>query len=316
MMFRDWFKEKLEETQNFLEEYGKLFFALVGVFVLLISFYFIFIKSDGRSLTVTFFDVGQGDSIFIETPSHKQILIDGGPNNKVMQKLDSRMGFFDNDIDVMVVTHADADHVTGLIPVLEKYKVKNIIESPVKGKTEVFDLLEKDIEKESHFAQGSDGTRKNGGATVYIAKTGDEINFGDGVIIKILYPNKNISSKDDTNEASVSILLTYQEKTFLLTGDLPTVRESKLIESGLLPNDITVYKAGHHGSKSSSGVQLLSYIKPYYSVISAGKDNKYGHPNVETMERLKKYSKVIFSTIDLGDIEFEIKGKELTVINY
>ncbi len=323
-MLNDWLKEKFENVKIFLEEYGKIFFASVGVVVLFVCLYFIFIKTNEGELTVTFFDVGQGDSIFVETPSHKQMLIDGGPNNKVMQKLNSKMGFFDNDIDVVVATHADADHITGLIPVFEKYNVKNVIESPVKGKTEVFNLLDNEIE--SHSAKSSDGTRneKNGGANptspkgfdgarVYIAKTGDEIDFNDGVIAKVLYPVQNLSSKTDTNEASVCILLTYQDKTFLFTGDLPSVRENKLIESNLLSENVTIYKAGHHGSKNSSGEQLLSYIKPYYAVISAGKDNKYGHPNIETIERLKKYGKVIFSTIDLGDVEFILNGKSFEV---
>ena len=250
-------------------------------------------------MVVAFFDVGQGDSIFIQTPSGKQMLIDGGPNDKVMRGLDKEMPMFDRSIDVVVATHADADHVTGLIPVLEKYKVAHIIESPVKGKTNIFDDLEKHIANEN--------------ADVHVGKIGDVIDFNDGVIATVLYPGVGERGTDavcrgDTNECCVSILLTYLDKNFLFSCDLPSTREGKLIESGLLPHDITVYKAGHHGSKTSSGDQLLSYIKPYYSVISAGKDNRYGHPNIETLERLKKYSKVILSTIENGEVKFEMRG--------
>jgi competence protein ComEC len=98
-----------------------------------------------------------------------------------------------------------------------------------------------------------------------------------------------------------------------LTGDLPTAYESSLASSGLLAKNITVYKAGHHGSKTSSGEQLLSYIKPEYAVISAGKDNKYGHPNGEALERLQKYSKEILSTIERGTITFVSDGRIVEV---
>lgn len=299
------FSEKVSIVKEWLNNYGKLFLSSAIISVSLFFIYLIYSFSPKGELKVVFFDVGQGDSIFIETPSHKQILIDGGPNNVVLERLASEMNFYDRDIDLIIETHADADHVTGLIPVLEKYNVKNIVASPVKGKTNIFSDLDSHIDNE-----------KGDGANVYLGKIGDEIDFQDGVTIKILYPNKNISVKTDTNDASVSTLLNYADKNFLFTGDLPTTRENYLLTSSFLPKDITVYKAGHHGSKTSSGELLLSYIKPYYSVISAGRDNKYGHPNIETIDRLKKYSKVIFSTIDFGSIEFVTNGKEINVSSF
>ena len=119
--------------------------------------------------------------------------------------------------------------------------------------------------------------------------------------------------KNDTNDASVSLILTYGDETFLLTGDLPGTEETKLLQSSL-PKNVTVYKAGHHGSKYSSSEPLLSYIHPEYAVISAGKDNKYGHPNPEALERLKKYSKEIISTIDRGTISFMADGRMMEVV--
>lgn len=297
MIINDWLKEQKEKIKLFLDDNGRL--VLIVSFIVIIFSCLIFLNTKTRDgeMVVAFFDVGQGDSIFIQTPSGKQMLIDGGPNDKVMRGLDKEMLMFDRSIDVVVATHADADHVTGLIPVLEKYKVTHIIESPVKGKTNIFDDLEKHIANEN--------------ADVHIGKTGDVIDFNDGTVATILYPNANYFDDGKTNEACVSILLTYFDKSFLFSCDLPSTREGKLIESGLLPHDITVYKAGHHGSKTSSGDQLLSYIKPYYSVISAGKDNRYGHPNIETLERLKKYSKVILSTIESGEVKFVMRGSEL-----
>jgi competence protein ComEC len=151
------------------------------------------------------------------------------------------------------------------------------------------------------------------GAGRYVATASSVIDFGDGVTAIILYPKKNISSRVETNDASVSLVLVYGEHSFLLTGDLGTSYEHALI-SDKLPKKVTVYKAGHHGSNTSSGALLLSRITPEYSIISAGKDNMYGHPNSETIERLQKYSRETLSTIDKGSITFSSNGKMVEVV--
>ncbi len=290
-----------ERVSKYREEYGKV---SVFIFLLLIIFligFFCFDISSPKKLQVTFFDIGQGDAIFIETPSGKQMLIDGGANALVLEKLASEMSYFDRSLDVVVATHGDADHVTGIIPVLRTYDVSTIVESSIKSESGIFDELQNEINKE---------VRK--GASVHTASRGDVINLGDGVLATILYPKKNISSRTETNDASVSLVLTYGEHSFLLTGDLSSSYEHTLI-SDKLPKKITVYKAGHHGSNTSSSGLLLSRIRPEYSIISAGKNNKYGHPHVETMERLQKYSQEILSTIDKGSITFVSDGRLLKV---
>jgi competence protein ComEC len=285
--------------KQWFEEYGKVSICIVAIFISIILCYEIISLITPQKLRVSFLDVGQGDSILIQTPSGHDMLIDGGATNIVLERLAKQMSFFDRSIDVVVATHPDADHVTGLIPVLEKYNVEKIIISKVEGETGIFEDLNNHI--------------KNEGAHIIIAEVGDEINFNDDVSAKILFPTKNyIAKKNDTNDASVSMVLQYDDITFLLTGDLPTTNESKLISGGLTKN-ITVYKAGHHGSKSSSGEQLLTYIRPEYAIISAGKDNTYGHPNIETLERLQKYAKEIVSTIDRGTISFRTDGRLLEI---
>lgn len=278
-------------------EYGKIIFVAFFVSISLVSLSIIVTFSITKKLEVSFLDVGQGDAILIQTPSGKTMLIDGGVSGVVLERLADRLSYFDHNIDVMVATHPDADHVTGLIPVLEKYTTRIILTSPITSDTKIFSELENYIVDEH--------------ADIHVARSGDVIDFHDGVIAKILYPGKNYhEKKNDTNDASVSIVVTYGDKSFLLTGDLPTTEESHLL-LGVLPKNITVYKAGHHGSKYSSGEQLLSYIKPEYGVISAGKNNRYGHPSPETLERLEKYSKEIISTIDRGTITFSTDGNGL-----
>ncbi len=295
----EWMKEKKEVVLRFFSSYGKVSLVLLLVVTLSILVSILVHLTVPKKLQVSFLDVGQGDSILIQTPSGHDMLIDGGVSNRVLERLSSRMSYFDRDIDVVVATHADADHVTGLIPVLEKYKVTHVITSPLKGDTGVFDELEKYIQDE--------------GGEVHVAESGDEVDFGDGVVARVLYPEKNFIPRGrDTNDASVVLLITYGSESVLLTGDLSSEYESKLVGSNL-PRHVTIYKAGHHGSKYSSGEQLLSYIKPTYAVISAGKDNRYGHPNNEMIERLETYSEMILSTIDRGTITFLLDGKKVEV---
>lgn len=295
----EWFQNCKKKYGEVFRGYGKVIFLFVLLSVGLMSVCLVISFISPKKLRVSFLDVGQGDAILIQTPSGKQMLIDGGATNVIRERVAHEMSYFDRDIDVIVATHPDADHVTGLIPILEKYKVHTIVVSPVDNDTNIFDDLNKHIDDEH--------------ADVHVAHTGDVIDFHDGVMAQILYPDKNYrEKKNNTNDASVSMVVTYGDESFLLTGDLPGTEEPKLIQQDL-PKNVTVYKAGHHGSKYSSGEQLLSYIHPEYAVISAGKDNRYGHPNSETLERLQKYTKEIISTIDRGTISFVTDGRMMEV---
>lgn len=293
-----WKKEMTEKMKMFFHEYGKVCLVGISFSISLISVIFLISLLQPAKLKVSFLDIGQGDAILIQTPSGHEMLIDGGPSNVVLARMSEQMNYFERDLDVVIATHGDADHVTGLIPVIEKYDVKRVVRSPIKSKTGVFEDLEARIERE--------------GADVRIGKRGDEIDFGDGVIAYVLYPNDKISSSADTNDASVSVVIRYGEHSFLLSGDLTSKYEAQLI-GDKLPKHVTVHKAGHHGSKTSSGEHLLTYIKPEYSVISAGKENKYGHPNPEAIARLEKYAKEILSTIDRGTITFASDGRMMEV---
>jgi competence protein ComEC len=282
----------------FLIEHGKIFVFLISILILLIALAYIVHQSMPKALKVSFLDVGQGDAILIQTPGGHDMLIDGGPSDSVLSQLSKEMSFFDRDLDVVIATHGDADHITGLIPVLKKYNVHAIVQSPISARTEIFEDLAQHIEEEQ--------------TNIVIGRKGDVIDFSDGVLVRVLHPVKTISSKTEINDASVSVLLTYGDHSFLLTGDLTSKYEPKLIGTAL-PKHVTVYKAGHHGSKTSSSKHLLSYIKPEYAVISAGRDNRYGHPNEETVERLTVYAKEILGTYDRGTITFVSDGRKLVV---
>jgi beta-lactamase superfamily II metal-dependent hydrolase len=287
-------------VRSWWKDHGALSFVSILFLCSIFFLWTLIVLCAPQKLRISFLDVGQGDAILIKTPSGHDMLIDGGGGNVVLEKLSHTLSYFDKHLDIVVETHPDADHVTGLIPVLGKYDVDTIVTSPLAGHTGIFDELQRAIDDEK--------------AVVRVGRKGDRIDFGDGVVAHILYPAQNFQkSNQDTNDASVSVLITYGDQSILLTGDLPSTYEGELLGKDL-PRHNTIYKAGHHGSKYSSGDQLLSYIRPEYSVISAGKNNTYGHPHAEVMERLSVYSQEVLSTIDKGTINFFLDGHNVRVL--
>jgi competence protein ComEC len=283
---------------SFLKKYGMVMGVVFLFCISACATYGVIVMTKNQTLRVSFFDVGQGDAIFIQTPSGYDVLIDGGRDARILERLSSSMSYFDHSIDVVIATHPDADHVTGLVPVLKKYDVKHVVMSPLESETGIFSTLTEHIHNE--------------GAEIHKASVGDVMDFGDGVVMRVLYPKSDVRSDVDTNDASVAVLITYGTQSVLLTGDMSSAYEHLLIQDDL-PKSVTIYKAGHHGSKTSSGELLLSRIRPEYAVVSAGKDNTYGHPHIEAIDRLQNYSKEIISTIDRGTIRFISDGNTLSL---
>jgi len=256
-------------------------------------------------LRVYFFDIGQGDSIFVDTPSHGRILIDGGPNRRVLSELGKVLPFSDKRIDVVIETHPDKDHIGGLPEVINRFKVGLFLEPGVESENRIDDELHR-VLKEKNVPS-------------FLARRGMTIDFLDGVKLVILFPNQDVS-RWETNDASIIAKLVYGEKSFLLTGDA-TIKSENLLMSLDLPTgqagseiiNSTVLKAGHHGSRTSTSPLFAERVSPEYAVISAGKDNSYGHPHKETIDTLSKVGAKILSTIGLGTIEFETDGEALRV---
>jgi len=247
-------------------------------------------QKDGL-LKVYFFDIGQGDSIFIETPSGHQLLIDGGPGNTVLSKLGEVMPFYDKDIDVVVVSHPHADHIVGLINILNRYDVKNIVEA-------------KESYNSSEFKAWQEAV-KNENANNVEAVAGKVIDLGDGVTLTILHPFESVAGDNPKNphDDVVVAMLKYKDLEIILTGDMEIRVERRLIMEGY-DLDSDVLKIGHHGSKSSSSVNWLTAVSPKQAVISVGRDNRYGHPHQEVLERLSNTE--ILRTDEKGNIEIDL----------
>jgi len=256
--------------------------------------------SQPKLLEVNFFDVGQGDAIFIETPESHQILIDGGPGETILEKLGNEMPFWDRTIDLVILTHPHSDHLKGLIDVLERYQVENILWTGINYDSQLYQEWQRMIEKE--------------GAKIYIARAGQKI-ISSEVVLEVLYPFESFKGKEvkDLNDTSISTRLIFGEKPFLFTGDASQEVELALIKNfqeGLKSN---VLKVGHQGSRTSSAQEFVKQVLPEIAVISVGKDNSYGHPHQEVLDTLEKYDITVLRTDKDGDIKIISDGKNLKI---
>lgn len=269
------------------------FFIFINAFIWLA----VFAREEDGILTVAFLDVGQGDAIFIEAPGGNQILIDGGPDSSVVRELSSVMSFFDRSLDVVVATHPDKDHISGLIEVLKHYEVSYFLEPHVMHDSGVYQSLRAAVEDE--------------GLEVKEARRGMRINLGEGVFAEILFPDRDVF-RVETNLSSIVMQLTYGEVKFLFTGDAPQSIERYLtsLDGTRLLSD--VLKVGHHGSKTSSDRNFVSAVSPRIAVISAGARNSYGHPHKEVLDTLRVFDVEVLSTAREGTLLLKSDGKTLT----
>jgi competence protein ComEC len=255
-------------------------------------------EGDGTTLKVTFFDVGQGDSIFIESPTGTQVLIDGGPDGTVLRRLANQMGYWDRTLDMVVATHEDKDHVGGLPDVFNNYRVGTFLRTENQGES-----------AEAHII---DQLSLREGSEIINARRGTEYDLGASTTLTVLFPDTDPSMLD-SNTSSIVLKLVYGTTTFLFTGDSPQNIEGHL--AFMDPDGIksTVLKLGHHGSKTSTSEYFLSKVRPEYAIVSAGKCNRYGHPHKEVVERLNARDIQIFNTADVGTVTFTSDGVRLNV---
>jgi len=272
--------------------YSSLFFILLLAIILAVIIFY----SQKNSLKVVFFDVGQGDAILISEGS-SQLLIDGGKDGKLLlEKLGKYIPFWDRNIEMVVASHPDQDHIGGLPSVFGAYKVDSVLETKMQSDSQIYKKLEDDIRQ---LADQNNIEKIE-------AKKDVAIKFPNGVIAEVLYPLDSITdiNAKDTNAASVVVKLTIGKNKFLFTGDLPMQQEQELLAKNV---DVSsgILKIAHHGSKYATSDAFLDAVKPQDAIISVGKNNSYGHPNQETLQRLSAHKSKIFRTDEIGDIVYE-----------
>lgn len=257
-----------------------------------------------RALTLTFLDVGQGDSILITSPTQVQVLIDGGKDRIVLRRLAEEMPFYDRSIDMLVATHPDADHITGLIDVLERYKVATLVHPGVLHDTPATESLFTLVAEERQRRKGHSVS-----FTEQVARRGYVYDIGGGAVLRVLFPDRD-ATHFETNTASIVMRLEYGATSALLTGDSPAEIEKYLISIDGVTLKSDILKLGHHGSDTSSSEEFLGYVNPEWGIVSAGKDNSYGHPHQEIVDRLNRFGISMKNTVDEGSVTFTSNGKE------
>lgn len=252
-------------------------------------------RREGK-LIVAFLNIGQGDSIYIESPTGTQILIDGGPDGSVIAELSHVMPFYDRTIDALLVTNPDQDHFAGFIDVLERYTVGSVFESGTGKDSDTYKTLQHKIEEEH--------------ATHTFLRRGQSLDLGGGAYIRILFPDRDVHGLE-SNPGSLVMQLVYGKTKVMLMGDSIEAVENFVTELDGASLQSNILKLGHHGSRTSTGEKLLAAVKPMVGIVSAGCNNKYGHPHQETLERLAAVNVPYLTTCIEGTIEFQSDGENL-----
>lgn len=245
------------------------------------------------SFKIFFLDVGQGDATYIKTSNGEDILIDGGPDNQVLSELGKVMDFSDNEINLVILSHPHADHLSGLIEVANRYKINQIWESGVDYPSATYDAW-KNLIKEKNIPDK-------------FVSEGDSYEFSN-VKITVVYPLLSLEKKtiDNLNNSSIINRVDYGNFSGLFTGDAEIEVQQKLLDKNIFAD---VLKVAHHGSSNGLSEDFLKVVRPAIAVASVGKDNKYGHPMESTINLLKKYLVKIYRTDQNGTIEVSSDGQ-------
>lgn len=257
-------------------------------------------KPVGGELQVTTLDVGQGDSILIETPGQHTLLVDTGPPNRGRTILGYLRAEGVTRLDALVLTHSDADHIGSAAEVLDGIPVECVYLGSDRGETQLQRELDTTIERH--------------GIPVQPVRRGDRLKADPAVEIEVLNPAQGSRDTSDANGQSVVLLIQYGQKKFLLEGDADTEAEREMLEAyGSRTLDVDVLKAGHHGSQSSSSQSFLDALTPEVALISVAAKNRYHHPNPGVVERLRGEGATVYSTAQQGVLEVRTDGQRLWV---
>lgn len=254
--------------------------------------YFLFSVSSWRQTNyfrIVFFDVGQGDSVLIVTPTGQTILIDGGPDASVLRELGRVLPFWLRKLDLVILTHAHDDHLAGLIDILKRYQVKRILVSNYNNKTPLTEAWQVSL--------------INSKSEIIKAQEGLVFNFSSNCFLKILAAEEIAT---DENDLSIVSLFSCLDKNIFLGGDASTKIENKINIS-----QVDIAKASHHGSITSNSQSFLDKIKPNLVVISAGINNKFNHPSPIILNRLLTGGVNIFRTDLAGTVYFLANNKSI-----
>ena len=267
---------------------------LVLANLILIIYFFPFSTQKGK-LQVVFLDIGQGDAILIQTPNGKNILIDGGPDRTIIYKLSSYIPQNRRRIDLMILTHPDVDHLTGLIEVLKYWDVKNVIYNGAEDDDPIYQQWQNLIRAKN--------------IPIFAIRKEQIVRIEKDLYFDFFWPDKDMRGQyfDNDNFYSLVMKLNFKNNSILFMGDAEKDVEEELIGRNInLRADIL--KVAHHGSKNATSLKFLEKVRPVYAVVSVGKDNPFGHPSFRVISNLKRMGINILRTDKIGDIIFRSNG--------
>lgn len=283
---------------------SKIFWIVFTVIVLALgAWFFSDLKAD-ENLHIYFLDVGQGDSIYARRMNNFDLLIDGGPGSKILSELGKIMPFYDHKIDYIILTHPHADHLSGLIEVLRRYEVGQIVATDA-------------VHTTAEYQQWLELIRQKN-IPYKLARAGEEINLDSEVKLKILWPTESYTNKnvDNLNNTSVVAKLVYNKFSVLLPGDAEEEVQKELLKAencqpkaGNCELKADILKVAHHGSSNGSNINFLKAVDPFVAIISVGKDNKFGHPAPDTLKKLDSVGVQTYRTDQNGTIEITSDGQ-------
>ncbi len=305
-----------------IEGSTKLVLGLAIIFIVLGILFILESQKVGKPRLI-FCDIGQGDGMLIVTPKGKQVVVDSGPGTKIVDCLAENMPFWDRTIEMMILTHAQQDHMEGQVEIFNRYKVERVVWSGVENTTALFNQWQKLLEAEK--------------SEVHLARAGDSIQIGPHSLgqlsqgstlfrvqplrLDVLWPSQEksnlwkIAPPVDINDSSVVARLEYNPDTgsgkaicAYLTGDLP-----KEILEGLINKPCQILKISHHGSKTGTNQGILEKVNPQIAIIQVGSKNRFGHPHKEVLDLLISNGIKILRNDTSGTIEIDTDGRSYSV---
>ncbi len=285
-----------------MDKFKSISTKVLLVITIIITFYFsIFLKKASLSgyLQINILDVGQGDSILIETPQGKHILIDAGEFESIVSQVSEIMPIQKKNFDLAILTHPHFDHLGGFNYLSDYYTFDKVLQMPIEYTSDAYltwlkYLAENEVDVSAVFS-------------------GDTVDVEKDLALRILWPDEYQNLNDlSLNDTSIIFMLEYKDFRALFTGDA-----EELVEMYLLNRDTdlsaSVLKVGHHGSNTSSSESFINEVLPQIGIVSVGLDNKFGHPSNNVLSRLEQNNVEVYRTDENGDIKIISDGESFWI---
>jgi competence protein ComEC len=291
----------MRKILSYLQKYPEWFLLLGLAIISLLIWFAVFREEREDILKFVMLDVGQGDSLYIESPTGVKVIIDGGPNKNLLKEISNVLPWYDRRVDLIVVTNPDKDHYEGFIPLLDKYHVGAVLESGTLNDYPAYKIFSNKIDKKKIVKM--------------VARKSQKIFIGGKAYLEILFPDRDVSGLSP-NDGSIVMKLVYGQTSVMLEGD-STARIETYLENTISSTTLksTILKVGHHGSRTSSIVGFVKAVSPSVAIISSGQNNSYNHPHKETLETFKNLNIPVYNTCNNGNLFFQLDEKQFIFKN-